>query len=107
MSLKFIILLGRVEHYITQPSVWFMAIIRYLYEPAEHTVYKVQEDCCYTKVVFQGPQRGIYQRNDRENEVNGPLMCQICDAKRTIVQVSEDFLHSRFQLAQKGLKRVS
>jgi hypothetical protein len=50
-----------------------------------NAVFKVQEDCCYEKVVYIG-QPVIIRRFDKSNEVVGPLLCH-CDPKLTIVPI--------------------
>jgi len=76
----------------------YMKKIEFRHEPAEYAVYQVQEDCCYVKVVYDGPKKGIYSVNDRENEKIGELLCCICDPKRKIIEVSGDFFQTYYKL---------
>jgi hypothetical protein len=79
-----------------------MKKIKFRHEPAAYAVYQVQENCCYVKVVYDGPQKGIYWVNDRENEKIGPLLCCICDPQRKIMEVSADFYQTYYKLVQPG-----
>ena len=63
----------------------------YRYEPAAYAIYRVEENCCYTKVVIDGPCKGIYKKLDRLNEEIGDLLCYICDASREIIPVTAEF----------------
>ena len=71
----------------------------------EKAVYEVQENCCFTKVVFEGPARGIYPRLDRENEQIGILLCY-CDPKREILPISEEFYQTYYNLIKESLYKA-
>ena len=77
-----------------------MENLEFRFEPAACSVYQVQEDCCYTQVVFDGPKKGIYSRLDRENEQIGVLLCCICDSQREILQVSKDFYQTYYEMVK-------
>lgn len=78
----------------------------YRLEPAEHAVYKVQENCCYTKVVYQGPKLGIYPRFDRENEEIGLLMCGVCDPARKIEDIPKEFFEAYYKIVKKTMAKA-
>lgn len=73
--------------------------------PSENAVYKVMEDCCYTKVVFEGPGLGIYPRFDKENELVGILLCY-CHPKLEIKPVPEDFYQAYYNLVTEQLHKA-
>jgi len=78
----------------------------YRFEPGQSSVYKVQEDSSYTKVVFDGPGKGIISRIDRDNEEIGYLLCCSCDPKREIMEVSGDFYLIYLNQVMKGMARA-
>ena len=65
--------------------------------PQEKAVYKVQEDCCYTKVVYEGPELGIYSRFDKDNEEVGILLCY-SHPKKEITPISEETYQQYYQM---------
>lgn len=72
-------------------------IAEYRLVPGEKAVYRIQEDCCYTKVIYEGAGLGIYNRFDRENEVTGILLCY-CDPNRKIKPVSKKFFDKHYKI---------
>lgn len=63
--------------------------IYYCRVPEWGTVFKVQENCCYEMVVYEGGQIGITSRFDKDNsKMNGRLLCR-CDPKIEILEISE------------------
>lgn len=62
--------------------------------PEWNAVFKIKEDCCYDKVVFQGNEIGMVSTMDKENELIGILLCGICDPNLKILQLSEDEYYS-------------
>ena len=55
--------------------------------PGWNAAFKVQEDCCYEKVVYQG-EIGMTAVMDHHNELNGILLCG-CDPHLEILPISE------------------
>lgn len=78
----------------------------YRFEPGQSSVYKVQEDSSYTKVVFDGTQKGIISRIDRESEEIGYLLCCSCDPEREILEVSGDFYQTYYNQVMKGMDKA-
>lgn len=56
--------------------------------PEWNAVFRVNEGCCYEKVVYAGEEVGIVPRFDKADELNGILLCR-CDPKLEIIQISE------------------
>ena len=72
-----------------------MHTVAYRHIPSMKAVYKVQEGCCFEKVVYDGPEIGFAGIIDRENEEVGPLLCA-CDPRLAILIISEqEFLAIR------------
>jgi len=65
--------------------------------PKENAVYKVQEDCCYEKVVYDGPMLDICSKNDAmEDGFNSwDLLCYSCNAKIDIIPTTEEYYNFR------------
>ena len=78
-----------------------MEKVEYRLVQEEKAVYKVQENCCFTKVVFEGPAKGIYLRLDRDNELIGTLLCY-CDPQKEILPISEEFYQTYFNLVKES-----
>lgn len=86
-----------------ESRIFYYKTTSYRFEPVLSSVYKVQENSSYTKVVFEGPKKGIYSVIDRENEEIGYLLCFSCDSATEIVVVSSDFLLTHFNQVKKYL----
>jgi hypothetical protein len=56
--------------------------------PAWNTAFKVQEDCCYEMVVYQGI-IGVASKMDHHNELIGSPLCCVCDPGLKIEPISE------------------
>jgi hypothetical protein len=57
--------------------------------PGWNKAFKVCEDCCYEVVVYQGDKIGVTMRFDRNNELNGILLCDTCYPSLEIKAISE------------------
>jgi hypothetical protein len=75
-----------------------------MYEEAANAVFRVEEGCCYTQVVFKGAEIGIYPKNDKQDEMTGILICGICDPKRYLFEVSGEFYHACHSLVMQMQK---
>lgn len=73
---------------------------KFYYAPAENAVYRVQEDCCFTRVVFGGEQIGVSAKNDQEGDpVNSwDLLCYDCDDSITLLPTTEEFYLNKLYL---------
>jgi len=56
--------------------------------PALNSVLRIQENCCYVKVVYAGKEIGVIEKMDKGNEKIGPWIC-MCDPRVEILQISE------------------
>jgi hypothetical protein len=79
-----------------------MKNIEYRLVQEEKAVYQLEEDCCFTKVIFDGPAKGIYERLDRYNEQIGVLICH-CHPKIEIVPISKEFYQTYYNLVHESL----
>lgn len=72
----------------------------FIYAPEEKSVYKVQEDCCYTRVVFGGEQVGVSAKNDQaEDYLNSwNLLCYTCDDTKNYQPSTEEFYLEKLSL---------
>ena len=72
--------------------------------PAWNTAFKVQEDCCYERVVYQGD-IGVSGTMDHGNDLIAILLCGICDPNLEI----EDITESQYKaiLQNVNLRRTS
>ena len=69
-----------------------MSMIRkapvYRLVPAWNAAFKVQEDCCYERVVYQGD-IGVAGTMDHSNDLIAILLCGICDPNLKIEDITE------------------
>ncbi len=75
-----------------------MNTVAYRHIPSMKAVFRVQEDCCIEKVIYEGDrtQIGIVGLLDRYNEQVGPLLCA-CDPARPIFEISEQEYYAKRQ----------
>ncbi len=66
------------------------SLVEYRLVREKATAYKIREDCCYEKVVYQGDKSQIVitAAMDHHNELIGILLCCICDPSQKIVRIS-------------------
>jgi len=59
--------------------------------PKQNAVYKVQEGCCYEKVVYDGPEIGVCAKNDQpEDDFNSSdLICYDCNSRIKIIPIDK------------------
>jgi len=60
----------------------------YIKIPAINSVLRLQEGCCYLKVVYAGQEIGVIEKMDKAGEDIGPWIC-MCDPRVEILQISE------------------
>lgn len=65
-------------------------MIKYVHVPGLKSVFKAQEDCCFTQVVYDG-QIGIKSKNDKiYDQLNSwDLLCLKCDQNMEMFEISE------------------
>ena len=75
-----------------------MKKVRFFDVPQWGAVFKVQEDCCFEKVVYNGTIVGISAKNDQEGDFPNSwnLWCYNCNPGIKIIPISEHrFLEMR------------
>jgi hypothetical protein len=76
---------------------------QYFLANSEKAVYSVQEDCCYTKVVFEGPEVGVSGKVDQlEDGFNSwDILCYDCDPdpNKWFTPTTEGFYLTKLTLA--------
>lgn len=68
-----------------------MKNIRYFDVPQWGAVFKVQEDCCFEKVVYDGKILGVTEKNDEEGDFPNSynLWCCNCNPGIKIIPISQ------------------
>ena len=75
-----------------------MKNVAFRHVPSMRAVFRIQEDCCIEKVVYEGDltQIGIVGQLDRYNEKVGPLLCA-CDLNIDILPISGEEYYAKRQ----------
>ena len=65
--------------------------------PEWNTAFRILENCCYDKLVYQGEQIGLAGTFDKENQTIGMLLC-MCSEHPKILNFSETEFNSLLQM---------
>ena len=66
-----------------------MKNVQYRHVPSQNEMYKIQEACCHELVVYSPTNFGITERIDRNDEINGPLLCACYNDSTTVISMVE------------------
>jgi hypothetical protein len=67
-------------------------MVKYVHVPQMQSVFKAQEDCCLTRVVYESPEIGITEKIDQFGDaVNSwDLLCLVCDRNVEMVEITKE-----------------
>lgn len=79
---------------------------RYFVVPKWNSVFKVNEGCCFDKVVYDGPEIGITGKLDHDGDIvnSWDLICYNCDPSIEIIPTIKAFYDWKLHLVTQKLK---